>query len=43
MKSFRELSRRGRLLCFWQLAKNASQFYDLGETPLTLLRYFERT
>ena len=43
MKPFRELSRRGRLRRFRDLAKTALQFYALGEANLTLLRYFANT
>ncbi len=43
MKPFRELTRRGRLRRFRQLAQTALEFYDLGESDLTLLRYFANT
>ena len=40
MKQIHELTRLGQLRRMRQLAETALEFYDLGETRLTFLRYF---
>jgi Ser/Thr protein kinase RdoA (MazF antagonist) len=43
IRSFRDLSRRGRLHRFRDLAESALKHYNLGNNHLTLLRYFANT